>query len=52
MDAQAFLGMEPGADDLHWHMKVMPDLSTPEGFLFGGCGLGSASLPWNQRGYH
>ncbi len=42
MDARAFLGMEPAADDLHWQMPVKSELSTPEGFLFGGCGLGAA----------
>ena len=41
MGERAFLGMEP-VDDLHWRMNVRRDLSTPEGFLFGGCGLGAA----------
>ena len=43
MDARAFLGMEP-VDDLRWRMNVRRDLSTPEGFLFGGCGLGAALI--------
>jgi acyl-CoA thioesterase-2 len=42
MDAQAFLGMEPVGDNLHWHMRVEPQLTTPGNFLFGGCGLGAA----------
>ena len=42
MDARTFLGMEPAGDYLHWRMEVRPDLCTPEGFLFGGCGLGAA----------
>jgi acyl-CoA thioesterase len=42
MDARTFLGMEPAGDDLHWRMKVEPQLTTPGNFLFGGCGLGAA----------
>jgi acyl-CoA thioesterase II len=42
MDAQAFLGMEPVGDTLHWQMQVEPHLTTPGNFLFGGCGLGAA----------
>jgi acyl-CoA thioesterase II len=42
MDAQAFLGMEPVGDNLHWQMRVEPHLTTPGNFLFGGCGLGAA----------
>jgi acyl-CoA thioesterase II len=34
--------MEPDGDDLHWRMKVTPQLTTPGNFLFGGCGLGAA----------
>ena len=42
MEARHFLGVEPIDDLLHWRMEVRPDLATPEGFLFGGCGLGAA----------
>jgi acyl-CoA thioesterase II len=42
VDARTFLGMEPEGDDLHWRMKVVPQLTTPGNFLFGGCGLGAA----------
>jgi acyl-CoA thioesterase len=42
MDARTFLGMEPCDDDLHWRMRVEPQLTTPGNFLFGGCGLGAA----------
>ena len=42
MDARTFLGMEPVGDDLHWHMHVTPQLTTPGNFLFGGCALGAA----------
>jgi acyl-CoA thioesterase len=41
-DARAFLGIEPVGDDLHWHLRVVPELTTPGNFLFGGCGLGAA----------
>ena len=34
--------MEPDGDDLHWRMRVAPQLTTPGNFLFGGCGLGAA----------
>jgi acyl-CoA thioesterase-2 len=42
MDALTFLGMEPVGDNLHWQMRVEPQLTTPGNFLFGGCGLGAA----------
>ena len=42
MEARRFFGLEPIDDLLHWRMEVRPDLATPEGFLFGGCGLGAA----------
>jgi hypothetical protein len=42
MNASTFLAMERAGDDLHWCMEARPDLSTPEAFLFGGCGLGAA----------
>ena len=41
-DAQTFLGMAPVGDDLHWRLTVVPELTTPGNFLFGGCGLGAA----------
>jgi acyl-CoA thioesterase len=41
MDARTFLCMEP-VDDLHWRMRVEPQLTTPGDFLFGGCALGGA----------
>ena len=41
-DARTFLGMDPVGDDLHWHLRVVPELTTPGNFLFGGCGLGAA----------
>jgi acyl-CoA thioesterase len=34
--------MEAVGDDLHWRMQVVPQLTTPGNFLFGGCGLGAA----------
>ena len=42
MDARTFLGMHTDGDDLHWRMRVVPQLTTPGNFLFGGCGLGAA----------
>jgi acyl-CoA thioesterase len=41
-NAREFLGMEPVEDDLHWRLRVVPELTTPGNFLFGGCGLGAA----------
>lgn len=41
-NAREFLGVEPVGDDLHWHLPVVPGLTTPGNFLFGGCGLGAA----------
>ena len=41
-DAREFLGMQPVGDDLHWRLAVVPELTTPGNFLFGGCGLGAA----------
>ena len=41
-NAREFLGMEPVGDDLHWRLEVVPELTTPGNFLFGGCGLGAA----------
>ncbi len=36
--------MEPVGDDLHWRLTVVPELTTPGKFLFGGCGLGAARV--------
>jgi acyl-CoA thioesterase II len=41
-DAQEFLGMAPVGDTLRWRLDVVPELTTPGKFLFGGCGLGAA----------
>ena len=41
-DARQFLGMEESGDLLHWRLHVVPELTTPGNFLFGGCGLGAA----------
>ncbi len=41
-DARQFLGIEPLADDRHWRLEVVPELTTPGRFLFGGCGLAAA----------
>ncbi len=41
-DARHFLGMEQLGDPLHWRLEVVPELTTPGNFLFGGCGLGAA----------
>ncbi len=40
--AREFFGMEPVGDLLHWRLRVVPELTTPGRFLFGGCGLGAA----------
>jgi acyl-CoA thioesterase-2 len=34
--------MEPVGDELNWRLTVVPELTTPADFLFGGCGLGAA----------
>jgi acyl-CoA thioesterase-2 len=40
VNARDFLGMNPDDDrQLHWDLDVLPGLSTPGEFLFGGCGL-------------
>ncbi len=41
MDARHFFGMAPVGDSLHWRLPVVPELTTPANFLFGGCGLGA-----------
>src|ERR1700721_4254135 len=33
--------MEPDGDEPHWRMRVVPQLTTPGNFLFGGCGAGA-----------
>ncbi len=40
-DALHFFGLESMDDDHHWRMEVVPELTTPGHFLFGGCGLGA-----------
>lgn len=42
MDAREWLGLEPTHNPNRWYLPVVPGLSTREGFLFGGCGLGAA----------
>lgn len=42
MDARTFLGLEPSHNPFRWQLPVTPGVSTGEGFLFGGCGLGAA----------
>src|SRR5579875_1787238 len=40
MDTRTFLGMRSHDDaNRHWELDVLPGLSTPGDFLFGGCGL-------------
>jgi acyl-CoA thioesterase-2 len=41
-DDREFLGMEQLGDPLHWRLEVVPEVTTPGNFLFGGCGLGAA----------
>jgi len=41
-DAREFLGMEAQGDLRHWRLEVVPEVTTPGNFLFGGCGLGAA----------
>jgi acyl-CoA thioesterase II len=42
MDARAWLGLQPTHNPNRWYLPVVDGLSTREGFLFGGCGLGAA----------
>ena len=42
MDARNFLGLEGTHNPYRWVLPVHPGVCTPEGFLFGGCGLGAA----------
>lgn len=40
MDTRTFLGMHSRDEaNMHWGLEVVPGLSTPGDFLFGGCGL-------------
>lgn len=42
MDARSFLGLEGTHNPYRWVLPIQPKVCTPEGFLFGGCGLGAA----------
>ncbi len=42
MDASAFFGLQPDDDAARWRMKIVPELCSGTGALFGGCGLGAA----------
>lgn len=42
MDARTFLGLEATHNPFRWILPVTTGISTPGGFLFGGCGLGAA----------
>jgi acyl-CoA thioesterase II len=42
MDARSWLGLEPTHNPHRWVLPVTWEISTPAGFLFGGCGLGAA----------
>ncbi len=42
MDAREWLGLQPTHNPTRWFLPVVAGLSTREGFLFGGCGLGAA----------
>jgi acyl-CoA thioesterase II len=42
MDAREWLGVQPTHNPNRWVLPVVPGLTTREGFLFGGCGLGAA----------
>jgi acyl-CoA thioesterase-2 len=39
---QEFLGLEATHNPFRWHLPVAERLTTPERFLFGGCGLSAA----------
>ena len=49
-DARHFLGMEERGDPLHWRLEVVPEVTTPGNFLFGGCGLGAALVALETGG--
>ena len=42
MNIHSFLGLEPTADPLSWRFKIVPQLCSFQGNLFGGVGLGAA----------
>jgi acyl-CoA thioesterase II len=42
MDERTFLGLCRADDGARWQLEVVPKLSTPGKFLFGGCGLAGA----------
>jgi acyl-CoA thioesterase len=42
MDAREWLGLVPTHNSNRWYLPVVPGITTREGFLFGGCGLGAA----------
>jgi len=49
MDAREFLGMRALDDDhLRWELDVVPGLSTPGEFLFGGCGLAAGIVAMEE----
>jgi len=47
VDARLFFGLQPvgggdvGGEHSRWRLTVRRDVATPNGFLFGGCGLGA-----------
>lgn len=49
-NAREFLGMEELGGPLHWRLEVVPELTTPGNFLFGGCGLGAALVALEAAG--
>lgn len=42
MDATGFFGLQRTEDPRAWRLKVVPELCSGMGALFGGCGLGAA----------
>jgi acyl-CoA thioesterase-2 len=42
VDATGFFGLQRTEDPRAWRMKVVPELCSGMGALFGGCGLGAA----------
>jgi len=44
--------MEPVGDHLRWRLTVVPELTTPGNFLFGGCGLGAALVAIEAASQH
>ncbi len=49
-NARQFLGMEEIDGPLNWRLEVVPELTTPGNFLFGGCGLGAALVALEAAG--